>query len=103
MWDINDISSDESYALQAEREVWADLQRSEQEPPVAAPAPPSAPTVTVRFKRLRDGSWGLSGPETLLREGEGVVVSKRDGSTDVISVGAVLWSGDGKAISRIAR
>jgi hypothetical protein len=57
----------------------------------------------VSFKRLRSGGWGLAGPSALLVADAEVVVTKKDGTTDVKRVGRVLWSGDGKAIATIRR
>jgi len=57
----------------------------------------------VRFKRLRNNAWGITGPSALLREGADVAVTKRDGTTTTATVSRVLWAGDGKAICSIRR
>lgn len=57
----------------------------------------------VRFKRLHNDAWGVTGPSALLREGAAVAVTKRDGTTSTVTVNRVLWSGDGKAICTIRR
>jgi len=44
----------------------------------------------VTYKKLRDGNWGLQGPN--LAEGKAVVVKKRDGSTETQRVGKVIFS-----------
>lgn len=60
-------------------------------------------TGTVTFKRLRTGAWGITGPSALVVEGQQVNVSKRDGSVTLVTVGRVLWNGDGKAIAATRR
>lgn len=55
----------------------------------------------VTFKRLRSGAWGVTGPDVLLRSGSEIAVTKRNGSTSTVTVGSVLWSGDGRAIATI--
>lgn len=60
-------------------------------------------TGTVRFKRLRNGAWGITGPSTLLVPDTLVAVTKRDGSSTTVRVSRVLWSGDGKAICTTRR
>lgn len=57
----------------------------------------------IRWKRLRNGAWGVTGPDTLVREGAIVSVEKRDGSTSTATVSRVLWSGDGKAIASVRK
>jgi hypothetical protein len=55
----------------------------------------------ITFKKLRDGSWGLIGPN--LTEGSTVRVAKRDGTAETKTVGAIVWRGeDGTTIARVA-
>lgn len=54
------------------------------------------------FKKLRNGSWGISGPSSEIREDAVVTVTKRDGSTKTVTVTKVLWTGDGKSIAAIS-
>lgn len=68
-----------------------------------AETPAPQPVGEVRFKRLRNSAWGITGPSALLREGVDVAVTKRDGSTTTATVSRVIWSGDGKAICSIRR
>ena len=70
---------------------------------IAAETPVSPSQGTVRFKRLKSGAWGLTGPDDLLQPGTVVAVAKRGGTSSTVTVGRVLWSGDGKAICTIAR
>lgn len=91
MWDLNDITAPEPEAVLAEREIVEAIVANE----TRVLDNPEQP---VRFKRLRNGTWGISGPAALLVDGAIVVVSRRDGSTTTVVVGRMLWSGDGKAI-----
>lgn len=127
-WDLNSYAP-ESEALQAERETWeaivanetstvrpldacdscgarAELFHNERTGLSFCEACDLASEVQpVRFKRLRSGAWGLSGPASYLREGEQVVVEKRGGTRDTVRVGRVLWADNAqnKAIATIAR
>ncbi len=131
MWDLNDVNPPESEAVQAEREIVEDIVRNEVEAPIAygppnlhdqlhAAAQREAERDTaayvarrdgevadqvgeVRFKRLRNGAWGVTGPSRLLVTGQLVNVTKRDGSVTLVTVGKVVWSGDGKAIAATRR
>jgi hypothetical protein len=44
----------------------------------------------VIFKRLLNGSWGVSGPADVIKTGSKVTVSKRDGSTTEVVVGNLI-------------
>lgn len=54
------------------------------------------------FKKLNSGDWGLIGSADEIQAGRSVKVTKRSGQTKTVTVGKVLWSGDGKAIATIA-
>ena len=55
----------------------------------------------ITYKKLRDDTWGLYGPEDELVSGQEVTVTKRDGTEKTETVAKVLWTGDGKAIATI--
>lgn len=57
----------------------------------------------VTFKRLKNRAWGITGPDFVLTPGAKVVVSKRDGSSKVVTVSRVIWSGNGQAIASIGQ
>lgn len=59
-------------------------------------------TAGVTYTKLRDGSWGLRGPAAALKPGASVTVAKRSGETKTETVGRVLWTGDGVAMTTIA-
>jgi hypothetical protein len=141
MWEIDDINTPESEAVQAERETWEAIVANDVEHVVSPTTGVALDECdrcgkrrelfhneatglalcdecdritdevealvpveqTVRFKKLRNGAWGVTGPSALLREGEIVAVTKRNGSTTTVRVGRVLWSGDGKAICTTRR
>ena|SRR5262245_41497281 len=68
------------------------------EPPVEVTAQP-----VVKFKKLRNGAWGVTGPDDILLPGWRVSVTKRNGAVTVVTVKRVLWSDGDKAIATIAR
>lgn len=52
------------------------------------------------YRKLRDGTWGICGPD--LKEGHKVVVRKKGGDTKEEYVGRVLWRGeDGVCIATV--
>lgn len=58
-----------------------------------APAPPSLPF--ARWKRLRSGAWGLS-VLGVVKHGDEVIVTKRDGTAQSARVDVVLWTGENR-------
>lgn len=58
-------------------------------------------TTPIRFTKLRSGAWGIRGLEREVVEGATVTVHRRDGSTSVVTVDRVIWSGDGVALAAI--
>ena len=72
---------------------------------MSGPAPVEEPGRSggvAKFKKLRNGAWGLQGQN--LVEGDTVVVQKRDGTERPMQVGRVLMSKpDGYSIAEIAR
>jgi len=57
----------------------------------------------ITFTKLRNGDWGLRGPEAALHAAQWVTVSLRAGGTSRKQVGRVVWSGDGVAVATIQR
>jgi hypothetical protein len=125
-WNL-DSYAPETEGLQAEREIFEDLIRSETEPhdgcegcgatgrklyhneqqgiALCEPCDLAAEVQPVKFKRLRSGAWGITGAASYLQEGEQVVVDKRGGERTTVRVGRVLWSDSeqNRAIATIAR
>jgi hypothetical protein len=62
-----------------------------------------APPAIVTFKRLKTGAWGVTGPARLLVADAEIAVTKKSGETTTVTVGRVLWTGDGKTIATIRR
>ena len=51
----------------------------------------------VTFSKLKSGQWGLRvsvGKGESVSVGDRVSVERKDGSTDLVTVGRILWSGD---------
>lgn len=55
----------------------------------------------VSFIKLKDGGWGLRGGKNLLREGEEVTVTLKNGSTKKETVDKIVWWDDYVAIATI--
>ena len=55
---------------------------------------------TATFSRLRDGSWGVR-VNGAAAKGDVVLASRRDGRQTCLTVGAVVWSGNGVTLARI--
>lgn len=55
------------------------------------------------FTKLRSGDWGIRVTGGVPEAGQSVVVAKRDGSSDTVSVDRVVWSGEGVALCAIVR
>jgi hypothetical protein len=61
-------------------------------------------TSSATYTKLRDGSWGLRVTGTTTpKANEKVVVAKRDGTSKVEHVAAILWSGDGVHLCSISQ
>lgn len=59
---------------------------------------------SATYTKLRDGSWGLRVTGTTTpKANEKVVVAKRDGTSKVEHVAAILWSGDGVHLCTISQ
>lgn len=58
-------------------------------------------TVTATWTKLRDGSWGVrvAGPA---RAGERLTVTKRDGSSSLVTLGEVAWTDGAVSLCRVA-
>lgn len=54
--------------------------------------------MTVTWTKLRDGTWGLRGAG--LVRGQLVTVTKKNGESERVTVGEVLWTGQGVALAR---
>ena len=53
------------------------------------------------YTKLNNGSWGVRVRGTAAK-GQKVTVTKKDGTTKIETVSAVLWSGDGVTLCAIA-
>jgi len=53
------------------------------------------------YTKLKNGSWGLR-VQGAAAKGDKVTVTKKDGSTKVETISAVLWSGEGVTLCAIA-
>lgn len=121
-WNLNDINPPESEAVQAEREIVeaivanlpaadecdrcrakAELYHDEASGLALCDSCSTAADIPTHFKRLRNRAWGVTGPSALVREGETVTVTKRDGTSTTVTVGRVLWSDESKAIATITK
>lgn len=70
-------------------------ERLKQEQERGEPTPrPSVKESVVTWTKLKDGSWGLRATEAL-DEGSSVQVAKKDGSTTRVTVGKLMWKGNG--------
>lgn len=58
--------------------------------------------MSATYTKLKSGDWGIRSASPL-REGESVVVRKKDGSSRTETVTKVLWSGDGVWLAAVAR
>lgn len=52
------------------------------------------------FTKLKNGDWGVR-VEGEVTEGQSIVVTKKDGSTDVKTIQKVLWNKDGISLCSI--
>ena len=57
----------------------------------------------VRYKKLRSGERGVTGPASMIVEGQWVTVQRWDGSYRKEFVEKLLWRGDGSAIATIRK
>lgn len=58
----------------------------------------------VHFKKLRDGSWGIAGPADKILGRNITTVTKKDGSTVEVGVGAIVFDNEnGFVIARTRR
>ena len=57
--------------------------------------------VSIIFRKLADGGWGLYGPKEKLIEGEEVEAHKADGKKVTETVGTVLWTGRKYALAEL--
>ena len=66
----------------------------------AAPAPAAPAPAGATYAKLRDGSWGVrvTGPAAA---GQSVTVRKKDGTSKVERIAAVVWEGDGVTLCSI--
>lgn len=56
-----------------------------------------------RYTKLRDGTWGVRGPEGDITTGERVEVTKRGGEIKTETIDRVIWRGNGLAIATLAK
>jgi len=61
----------------------------------------STQTTEITFTKLRNGNWGIRGPQEEIEAGFEVWVTKRNGKQTLVTVDRVLWSGDGIALASI--
>lgn len=54
------------------------------------------------YTKLKTGAWGLRGPASM-KSGETVTVSKKSGELQQVTVGKVIWTGNGIALATIAK
>lgn len=70
-----------------------------------APAPAVQEDMATTFSKLQNGNWGVrvkgKGATRVMR-GDKLTVSKKDGSTKLVTVERVLWAGNDTAICAIA-
>jgi len=57
----------------------------------------------ITFTKLRNGDWGLRGPESMLRGAQWVTVTRRGGDTTRVQVARIVWTGNGVAVASIQR
>jgi hypothetical protein len=50
--------------------------------------------------KLKTGAWGVKGPG--LKPGQGITVTNAKGNSKSVTVGNIVWSGDGIIIATIA-
>lgn len=53
----------------------------------------ATPEARIGYSKLRDGSWGIRGPASLVVEGQVVRVVTRNGKARRVTVGRVMWTG----------
>ena len=58
--------------------------------------------MTTTWIRLKTGEWGLRGSPQVLRPGAAVVVTRRNGERQTVTVGRILWSDATIAIATVA-
>lgn len=59
-------------------------------------------TIATTWTKLKTGAWGLRGASSILKDGASVVVSKKSGELQNVTVGKVIWSGNGVALATVA-
>jgi hypothetical protein len=60
--------------------------------------------MTIRYTKLRDGSWGIRGPEIYKgMDGAAVTVQRKDGTGRTEVIDRVIWRGDGIGLATICR
>lgn len=57
----------------------------------------------VTYKKLRNGDWGIVGPENMIAQGAVVDVHKASGEVKTEVVGRVIWTGNGVSIASIVK
>lgn len=55
----------------------------------------------IQYTKLRNGSWGIKGPASMIRAGAAVQVVKKSGESKTEVVAKVVWSGGGIAIAAL--
>ena len=60
-------------------------------------------TTSTTWTRLKNGDWGLRGSPQVLRPGAAVVVTRRNGERQTVTVGRILWSDATTAIATVQR
>jgi hypothetical protein len=61
--------------------------------------------MTIKYRKLRDGNWGVAGPASEVEADKTITVSKSDGSTKVEKVGKILAGpfDDGNVLATIVK
>lgn len=61
--------------------------------------------MTIKYRKLRDGSWGVAGPASEVEAGKRVTVGKSDGTTKVETIGKVIAGpfDDGNVLATVVK
>jgi hypothetical protein len=59
--------------------------------------------IEVTYRKIqRTGEWGICGPAGM-REGDRVRAVRKSGGSQIVTVGAIVWTGGGKVIAEMIR
>ena len=53
------------------------------------------------YTKLKSGAWGIRAESEAIRNGDQIIVTKKDGSTKIEIVEAVVWRGNGVSVCAI--